>query len=45
MIDPDSPNPDKPFLKETEHYLVVNIKDSSVATGDVLAGKIQSDTC
>ena len=39
MIDPDSPDPDRPTLKETEHYLVVNIQDSRVATGNILAGK------
>ena len=39
MIDADSPNPEKSHLKETEHYLIVNIPDSNIASGDVLAGE------
>ncbi len=40
MIDADSPNPERSHLKETEHFLVINIPDSNLAAGDVLAGPI-----
>lgn len=38
MVDVDSPNPDDPNLRETEHMLIVNIPEANVAHGDLLAG-------
>lgn len=38
MLDIDSPNPDAPILKQTEHFVVVNIPNSNIAAGDILAG-------
>jgi len=38
MLDVDSPNPNAPVLKQTEHFVVVNIPNSNIAGGDILAG-------
>ena len=40
MVDPDSPNPARPHLQQTEHFMIINIPDSDIAKGDVLAGEL-----
>ncbi len=42
MLDVDSPNPANPSLRQTEHFVVVNIPDANIAAGDILAGNFQS---
>ncbi len=42
MLDVDSPNPANPSLRQTEHFVVVNIPDANIAAGDILAGNCQS---